>query len=107
MTIKKIQQTWLTGRLTKIIKKLYGLDIEVVFEEATTEMAYTTATTTWLTFNWANGSRKLWLTGENARWADKSRQFNFSTSEKVLHKVARDIGEHNHWVELNKPTLTA
>ena len=102
MTIKKIQQTWLEGRLTKIIKKLHGLDIEVVFEESTTEMAYTTATITWLTFKWANGERTLHLNGDNASWNDGKRQFKFSASEKVLHKVARDIGEY-----INKPTLTA
>ena len=92
--IKQVQQTWLVGRLRKIIKSLSGLDVEVLFEESTAEMAYTTATTTWLTFKWANGERTLHLRGDNARWNDGKRQFGFSGEERVLHKVAKDMIEY-------------
>ena len=91
MNIKETHSTWLVGRLTKIIKKLSDLDVEVVYEKSTTEMAYTTSTTTWLTFKWANGKRKLHLDQDRARWDDGKRTFNFSGEERVLHKVAKDI----------------
>ena len=100
MSIKETQNTWLVGRLTNIIKELSGPDVEVVYEESTTEMAYTTSTETWLTFKWANGKRRLLLYGDKARWNDdgksarwneSKRTFNFSLSERVLRKIARDI----------------
>ena len=94
MSITETQNTWLVGRLAKIIKKLSGLDVEVLYRESTTEMAYTTATTTWLTFKWANGERTLHLKGDNARWNDGKRQFGFSHEERVLRKVAKDMIEY-------------
>ena len=88
---KEIRNTWLVGRLTKIIKELSGLDVEVVYGESVTEMAYTTSTATQLTFKWANGERTLHLDYDKARWNDGKRAFNFSREERTLHKIAKDM----------------
>lgn len=89
--IKEAQNTYLVGRLSTIIKTLSGLDLQVLYNESETEMAYATVTMNWLTFKWDNGERNLYLDRDNAKWEGAKRQFGFSSDEKILRKVAKDI----------------
>tara|TARA_R100001082_G_scaffold52729_1_gene28734 strand:- start:460 stop:822 length:363 start_codon:yes stop_codon:yes gene_type:complete len=97
--MKTAQSEYLTGRLEKIIKDKYDLEVSVTYSKETSEMAYTTLVMEWLTFSRKEADypwkeKKLYLHGSIARWEKENRGFKFSTDEKVLKHIAMRVVAH-------------